>query len=347
MPRNWQMSDKVSILLPVYNEGAHIEACLRSIAAQDVPLDQLEVVIADGNSTDSTPQKVENFRNANPSLSVIVRPNPSRNTATGRNICLKAASGNLILNFSGHAVAAPNLVSKLRQKLLDQPEDVAAVGAAILPTGGKTFLGSAISAVLSSAMGGGNSVDSNFNSRREQFARSIAFALYRGDVVKEAGCFDEDLWCGQDAELNYRLRWNGYKILYTPETTVSHHKRDDLCGFIRQMYRYGVARALILRKFPDSFRAIHVMPTAFSLSAIAAVAATSVSATVGWGTLLGVCLFVAAAFATTVKKVGNRVVALASAGLYGVMYLSYGIGFLRGLGSNPAQIENAQYELTS
>jgi hypothetical protein len=39
--------------------------------------------------------------------------NSVRNTAVGRNLALQAATGELVLNFSGHAVAHPQLVSVL------------------------------------------------------------------------------------------------------------------------------------------------------------------------------------------------------------------------------------------
>lgn len=324
------MMDKVSFLIPVYNEEAHIDACLESIASQDVPLEQLEVLIADGNSTDKTLQKIDEFRKANPSLSVIVEQNPSRNTAVGRNICMEAASGDLVLNFSGHAMAEPNLVTVLKRKMHQQPTDVAAVGAATRTKGSDTFLGRAISSVLSSPMGGGNSIDSNFNADREQFARSIAFALYRKHVITELGGFDETLWCGQDAELNYRLRRNGYRILYTPETGVFHYKRASLGGFIQQMYRYGVARAMILRKFPESLRAIYLMPAIFSLLLAIGVVAAGLSESMFWIMLMAVLLFIGASFAATTIAGGGLIIALVSAVLYGGMYLSYGIGFLRG-----------------
>jgi glycosyltransferase involved in cell wall biosynthesis len=43
---------KVSIVIPVYNEAERLDACLRSIAAQTIPAEQ--VIVVDNNSTDDS-----------------------------------------------------------------------------------------------------------------------------------------------------------------------------------------------------------------------------------------------------------------------------------------------------
>jgi glycosyltransferase involved in cell wall biosynthesis len=48
----------VSIALPIRNESAHIEHVLLSIIDQDYPADCMEILIADGMSTDNTREKI-------------------------------------------------------------------------------------------------------------------------------------------------------------------------------------------------------------------------------------------------------------------------------------------------
>jgi glycosyltransferase involved in cell wall biosynthesis len=47
-------SPYVSIVLPCRNEADQIEACLKSILNQELPDGGLEVLVADGMSTDGT-----------------------------------------------------------------------------------------------------------------------------------------------------------------------------------------------------------------------------------------------------------------------------------------------------
>ena len=44
----------VTIAMPCLNEEAFIETCLESVRAQEYPADRLEILVADGSSTDRT-----------------------------------------------------------------------------------------------------------------------------------------------------------------------------------------------------------------------------------------------------------------------------------------------------
>jgi cellulose synthase/poly-beta-1,6-N-acetylglucosamine synthase-like glycosyltransferase len=53
-PQRADVTPAVSLLIPAYNEAAHIEAKLRNSVALDYPRDRLEIVVADDGSTDET-----------------------------------------------------------------------------------------------------------------------------------------------------------------------------------------------------------------------------------------------------------------------------------------------------
>ena len=67
----------VSIILPVLNEEAQLERCLSSVAEQSYPA-IIEVVVADGGSTDGTPiggvQVRESARRRQPEAHPSCRP---------------------------------------------------------------------------------------------------------------------------------------------------------------------------------------------------------------------------------------------------------------------------------
>ena len=52
------MSVRVSVIVPVYNPGQHIEPCVASLLRQTLPPDR-EVIFVDDGSTDDTPARLD------------------------------------------------------------------------------------------------------------------------------------------------------------------------------------------------------------------------------------------------------------------------------------------------
>ncbi|HID25584.1 MAG TPA: glycosyltransferase family 2 protein [Thermoplasmata archaeon] len=253
---------KVSFIMPVLNEEKTIEKCLDSIMNLDYPKDKIEILIAEGPSTDNTHKIVESY--AKKCKNIKLLENPTGNTAVGRNICIEHATGKMLMNYSGHVVAEKNLLRVLALKLLRLPKEVAGVGCSnISPEEGQNFVGKVSGVAFSSFMGGKNFFPQNAVFNEEKFVDHMSFTCYRKEVVEEVKGFDPEFWCGQDAELDIRIKKAGYKILYTPETRVYHFKRAEIKSLFRQMYRYGVARAKIIKKHPDTLRLSHLLGTGF------------------------------------------------------------------------------------
>ncbi len=61
MPARKPITPPVSLLIPAFNEEAHIEARLRNSLALDYPKEQLEIVVASDGSTDATNAMVARF----------------------------------------------------------------------------------------------------------------------------------------------------------------------------------------------------------------------------------------------------------------------------------------------
>jgi glycosyltransferase involved in cell wall biosynthesis len=79
----------VSIVIPTFNSAGTLNMCLKSIFAQDHPPDRLEVIIADGGSTDETLKIAERYP-------VKILFNPLRTGEAGKSVGLMAAKGELV-----------------------------------------------------------------------------------------------------------------------------------------------------------------------------------------------------------------------------------------------------------
>ena len=73
-----KMRFATSIIIPCYNERPTIHLLLDALYAQSYPRHALEVVIADGGSTDGTPLAIDEWRQQHPDLAVRVVENPAR-----------------------------------------------------------------------------------------------------------------------------------------------------------------------------------------------------------------------------------------------------------------------------
>ena len=81
----------VTIAMPCLNEEAFIETCLRSVLAQDYPKDRMEILVADGRSSDKTREILARLSAEDSRIRMI--DNPYRIQAAGMNAMLKAARG--------------------------------------------------------------------------------------------------------------------------------------------------------------------------------------------------------------------------------------------------------------
>ena len=77
----------VTVVIPVRNEGVYMRKSLQAVLEQDYPKAQMEIIIADGMSTDGTRKTIRNFQKEHPNLKMI--DNPKRIVAPGLNEAIR------------------------------------------------------------------------------------------------------------------------------------------------------------------------------------------------------------------------------------------------------------------
>lgn len=98
----------VSVILPTLNSERTLDACLASIRAQHYPRDRLEIVVADGGSTDATLAIARRH-----GVERIVA-NPLRTGEAGKSAALAAAQGELLaLIDSDNLLPAPDWLTRM------------------------------------------------------------------------------------------------------------------------------------------------------------------------------------------------------------------------------------------
>ncbi|MBI2359684.1 MAG: glycosyltransferase [Deltaproteobacteria bacterium] len=79
---------------------------------------------------------------------------------------------------------------------------------------------------------------------------------FRKDRLKAIGGFDPQFRvAGDDVDICWRLREQGWTLGFHPAALLWHHRRNSLPAYWKQQVNYGKAEALLERKWPDKYNA--------------------------------------------------------------------------------------------
>lgn len=319
----------VSVIMPIRNEERAISGVLDCLLAQDYPQDRLEILVSDGMSTDSTRRMVSTASAGDSRIRLL--DNPQRIMATGFNLGLKAAKGDILIMMGGHTQVATNYVSTAVSLLQKGLADC--VGGPI-NTVGETVVAQAISLAMSSRFGVGGSAF-RIGSRERRYVDTVAFGAYTRNMMERAGPLDEQFVRNQDDEFNYRMRKLGGRILIDPELRSWYTSRSSIRTLWRQYFQYGYWKVRVLEKHPRQMQLRQFVPAAFVLSLLLSLILAAVRPKIGNRMMLleGGSYFLATLL-VSMSLVGGRRrwrLAPALAVSFPVLHFSYGAGFLVGL----------------
>jgi len=225
--------------MAVRNEADHIAASVRSVAAQTYPLGQVDIILADGMSTDGTPAAAAG---AAGEVRFVALHNAKRSTPAGLNVALATAAGAVILRLDGHAELDPTY---LEETVSELKRTGASVAGSRIRTRGHGRTGEAIAFALSHPLVVGGA---EFRySGESKLAATVAFGAYRREVFAAVGSFREDVGRAEDLELHHRIRRQGGQLLLLGQTLATYWCRDTYGGLLRQYFASGRDMARHLR----------------------------------------------------------------------------------------------------
>lgn len=256
----------LSVICPIYNEEKYIRGCIKSILRQDYPKDDLEVIFADGMSSDKTSEIVAEYSAKYPWIRLI--DNPDRIVPPALNKAIEASRGDIVMRLDAHASYPSNYFSFLVAAI--KRYDVDNVGA-VCKTDvlNHTFKAEAIKAVLGHPLGVGNSA---FRTGIEKIQEvdTVPFGCWKRSVFEKFGKFDERLIRNQDIEFNKRIHRGGGKILIIPDTYSIYYARETFGKLAKNNYgngKWNILTVWYTRQF-NSLNLRHFIPLAFVLSII-------------------------------------------------------------------------------
>jgi succinoglycan biosynthesis protein ExoA len=259
------LAERVSVVIPCYNEERFIGKALHNLADQ-YDLERYEIIVVDGLSEDRTRDVIAEFRRSRPDISIKLIDNPARSISTSLNIGIKAAQGDIIARLDAHAVASPGYIRRSVEVLREDGVGVVGMPCQVCP-GADTPMAKAIAMAVSHPFGIG---DAKYRLRRgaadQEAVDTVAFACFKKDLWRQLGGFDEELLTNEDYDFNYRVRRHGKIVLLDRAEYCDYFARATLKGLRAQYSRYGKWKARMVRRHPGSIKARHLVAPLFVAS---------------------------------------------------------------------------------
>ena len=145
--------------------------------------------------------------------------------SAANNIALKEAQTEYVALLNNDAVPNPFWLMKLMEALESHPEAGFAASKMVFYDNREIIdrAGDAYTRAGTGLLRGRAESANRYNKEEWIFGACAGAALYRTEMLKETGLFDEDFFLlYEDVDLSFRAQLRGYKCLYVPEAIVYH-----------------------------------------------------------------------------------------------------------------------------
>jgi poly(ribitol-phosphate) beta-N-acetylglucosaminyltransferase len=207
---------RVSVVVPVFNPGREIEACIASLDGQTLPSEAYEVIYVDDGSTDGTSERLDGLEATSPNVRVIHLA-PSGAPGRPRNVGLDAALGRYVYFVDSDDAIAPSTLERMTGAAERHDADV--------------VLGKHASASLArgQAMFGRNRRDMTLRSTPSLIDSSLApNKLFRLAFLRDAGIrFPEGWRLMEDQYFVLRAYFRARRISLLADQTYYYFRRRE------------------------------------------------------------------------------------------------------------------------
>ena len=213
---------EVSIIIPVFNQFQFTHACLASLQTVE-ERSRFEVIVVDDCSTDETGELVPRMEGV-----VYLRNETNAGFIASCNRGAEKARGKYLVFLNNDTIVKEGWLSALLDTFTEEPQ-AGIVGSKLVYPNGRLQEAGGIIWRDASGCNYGKFDDPErpeYNFLREVDYCSAAALMIPKSLFRSAGGFDSRYAPAyyEDADLSFKLRKNGYKVLYQPLSEVIHYE---------------------------------------------------------------------------------------------------------------------------
>ena len=257
---------RYSVIVPVFNRPDEVGELLASLKEQTFT--DFEVVIVEDGSTNTCKSVCDGYSGT---LDLHFFNKDNSGPGQSRNYGAERARGDYFLILDSDVVLPPGYLQAVEDELTREPAD--AFGGPDRAHPSFTDTQKAISYAMTSFFTTGG-IRGGKKKLDKFYPRSFNMGIRR-EVYQALGGFSK-MRFGEDIDFSIRIFQGGYRCRLFPEAWVWHKRRTDFRKFFRQVFNSGIARVNLYKKYPDSLKLVHLLPSVFTVGTIALVLTSAV-----------------------------------------------------------------------
>lgn len=318
---------KVSVIIPAIRLGEYIKEAIKYYEELDYPDFEIIIVVNEENFSEETLSKT---------LDIKLVKGP-RSLSAKRDIGFEISSGEIIAFIDDDAFPRKDWL-KNAVEIFQRDKSIGIVGGPALTPPNEPFLNKISGNIYSSLVMSGNI------SKRSKTSDSTYFEdndikhihgvnlIVKREVFLEVNGFRDlyNYYSGEDNIFCLKVKKAGYKIIFSPNVVVYHHRRSILFDHFKQVANYGFHRGYFVRKFPEiSLKLVYFLPSTFLLGVIFGSIISIFSPLILKIYLTTLGIYFLLAFISSIKPNPIETL-LTTLGIF-FSHIVYGFNFLKGL----------------
>ncbi len=307
-----------SIIIPVYNRPDEVKELLQSLTNQTDK--NFEIIIVEDGSSVKCKDICDKYKKQL-DLKYLYKENSG--PGASRNFGAKQAIGDYLLILDSDCIVPESYIKNIRAALKTNPCDT--FGGPDMAHRSFSNMQKAVNYAMTSFFTTGGIRGGTDNTMEKFHPRSFNMGV-KTDVYRVLGGFS-DMRYGEDIDFSIRIFNAGYSVQLFPKMSVYHKRRTNLQKFYQQVFHSGEARILLWKKYPNSLKTVHFLPSIFVICTVLLLI-LGVFNPVAWYLLMIFCslIFTDSTLKNKSMKIGFLSIITSFTQLYG-----YGLGFLKRL----------------